>query len=238
MSKKPSAPWFAAWTAACALLTATALPVQAAPQQDSLKTIRSSEESTSHTFDKVLIKYSKTAKNTEEKAQVAVESIADIGVESVEKIAPQVVVVNLEAEATEREISDLAAALVPTAPVLSVQPDYPVVASATASSTWGIDRINQRDLPLDGKYTYGSTGAGVNVYVIDTGIYGSNREFAGRISSGTSTITDGYGTNDCNGHGTHVAGTIGGSNFGVAKKATLIPVRVLDCEGGGGQTRL
>jgi serine protease len=100
-------------------------------------------------------------------------------------------------------------------------------------ATWGLDRIDQRDRPLNGAYTYTTFAAGVNVYVIDTGIRSTHAEFGGRVSSGFSSVGDANGTNDCNGHGTHVAGTIGGATYGVAKGVTLYPVRVLNCSGSG-----
>lgn len=100
-------------------------------------------------------------------------------------------------------------------------------------ATWGLDRIDQRDLPLDGTYAYSSTGAGVHVYIVDTGVLATHTEFAGRIGDGFSSVDDGEGTNDCNGHGSHVSGTALGTTYGVAKEATLHPVRVLNCRGSG-----
>lgn len=99
--------------------------------------------------------------------------------------------------------------------------------------TWGLDRVDQRNLPLNASYSYNGAGAGVRVYVIDTGILASHVDFGGRVLTGYSAISDANGTIDCNGHGTHVAGTIGGAAYGVAKGASLVPVRVLDCAGSG-----
>ncbi|MDQ4032321.1 MAG: S8 family serine peptidase, partial [Actinomycetota bacterium] len=99
-------------------------------------------------------------------------------------------------------------------------------------ATWGIDRIDQRNLPLSDSYTYSVTGAGVTAYIIDTGVRFSHNEFGGRAVSGFDAI-DGGSADDCHGHGTHVAGTVGGTAYGVAKAVSVVGVRVLNCRGSG-----
>jgi hypothetical protein len=120
--------------------------------------------------------------------------------------------------------------------VLFVEQNGPVHASAVQNNaTYSLDRIDQRNLPLDTKYNFTTEAQGTTVFVIDTGIRTTHVEFTGRINlnlAGTA-IDDGFGVEDCNGHGTHVAGSVGGTLFGVAKKATLVPIRVLDCNGSG-----
>ena len=116
-----------------------------------------------------------------------------------------------------------------------IEADGEVTTQGTQSgATWGLDRIDQRNLPLSGTYTDNVSGSGVDAYIIDTGILSTHSDFGGRVTSfGYNAIKDRRGTQDCNGHGTHVAGTVGGAKYGVAKNVRLIPVRVLDCRGSG-----
>lgn len=100
-------------------------------------------------------------------------------------------------------------------------------------SSWGIDRLDQASLPLNSRFSFAMTGQSVSAYVVDSGILASHEEFESRVTAGFTAIDDGRGTLDCNGHGTHVAGTLGGKNYGVAPLVTLVPVRVMDCNGAG-----
>jgi len=119
--------------------------------------------------------------------------------------------------------------------VLLVEENLEVTTTAIQNSApWGLDRIDQQALPLSTTYDDGNfQGANTKSYVVDSGIDPSNTDFEGRVTTGYDAVQDGLGSGDCDGHGTHVAGTIGSKTFGVAKKTTLIPVRVLDCAGSG-----
>jgi subtilisin family serine protease len=120
-----------------------------------------------------------------------------------------------------------------------VEEDGMVYPSATQTgATWGLDRVDQRSLPLNGSYVYDYVGSAVRAYVIDSGILASHSDFGGRVLSGYTAINDGRGSSDCNGHGTHVAGTIGGATWGVAKGVRLVPVRVFGCTGGSANSTI
>ncbi|PZF98629.1 S8 family peptidase [Micromonospora deserti] len=107
-----------------------------------------------------------------------------------------------------------------------------IAGTQTNPPSWGLDRIDQRNLPLNNSYTYPNTASNVRAYVIDTGVHYSHNDFGGRAVSGFDAV-DGGSADDCNGHGTHVAGTVGGSAYGVAKGVQIVGVRVLNCQGSG-----
>jgi len=98
---------------------------------------------------------------------------------------------------------------------------------------WGADRVDQRALPLNGSYTYPNAGTDVHAYIIDTGIWLEHPDFAGRLDPGYSAIVPDGNSRDCHGHGTHIAGTLGGTLYGIAKQVRLVPVQVFNCSGSG-----
>jgi subtilisin family serine protease len=130
-----------------------------------------------------------------------------------------------------------------------VEQDVEIQAETTqtvpsANSNWGLDRIDQQGLPVNGQYEYDTDGSGVKAYVVDSGIRASHVEFGGRVTLGPDFVSEDPGnltpntSLDCFGHGTQVAGVLGGATFGVAKNVTLVAVRVLDCSGHGTSTDL
>lgn len=130
------------------------------------------------------------------------------------------------------DISDLArAGLMRDLRVLAVEEVLPVRIANDSATSWGLDRVDQRTRALDGMYAFDRSGSGVTAYVVDTGIRISHEEFEGRASYGFDAF--GPGGDDCHGHGTHVAGTVGGSTYGVARGVSLVAVRVLGCDGAG-----
>src|SRR5438552_9513701 len=134
-----------------------------------------------------------------------------------------------------QNISEAAAAAIANdSRVLRVEADQVMTAITTQSpATWGIDRIDQNAPTLDNSYTYNNDGSNVTVYIIDTGINFNHVDFGGRASKGVDEVTPGGSAADCNGHGTHVSGTVGGATYGVAKNVKLVAVRVLNCAGSG-----
>lgn len=163
-------------------------------------------------------------------------SSADAQVRHVYSAAFQGFAAQLKGEALEKLRRDARVAYIEQDQVMRVVPqgEGGIGTQATQSNaTWGLDRIDQRNMPLNGTYVYNRTGSGVTAYVVDTGIRTTHTQFGGRARAGYTAINDGRGSSDCNGHGTHVAGTVGGSTHGVAKSVSLVAVRVLDCNGSG-----
>ena len=191
---------------------------------------------------------------TEAEAIESVEQVIDADallaefvpeVESAENLGNGLFSVTLEETVTAGEVLDIVEALEESISGAAVEPDWVIQldtprselfeSSATQiSPPWGLDRIDQLELPLNNEYSFEtSPGIGVLVYVVDTGVRATHVDLSGRVDSigGFSAFDDGWGSGDCHGHGTHVAGTIAGTQSGVAKQAVIVPVRVLDCSG-------
>jgi len=134
---------------------------------------------------------------------------------------------------TERQAKRVAAD--PAVAFVEQDQTFRVTTDQLNPPSWGLNRIDQRALPLDNRYTFNTTATNVTAYIIDTGIRTTHTTFGGRAVWGTNTTGDGNNT-DCNGHGTHVAGTVGGSQYGVAKGVRLVAVKVLTCSGSGSTT--
>ncbi len=161
-------------------------------------------------------------------AAAAVGSARERGASKVQRFTTAIE--GFSAKLSDRAVAELRA----NPDVAYIEADQRVSIDTTQSpATWGLDRIDQRNLPLNNAYTYTPTGQGVTAYIVDTGVLASHNELSGRVAAGYTAINDGRGTTDCNGHGTHVAGTVGGTTYGVAKQVTIKPVRVLDCNGSG-----
>ena len=146
--------------------------------------------------------------------------------------SPERVFKNVGAYTAELTTAE-AATLANASGVAAVEPDAVVTTQVTQSNApWGLDRIDQRNRPLSTTYNYTRTGTGVRAYIIDTGIRFAHGDFGGRAVTGYDAV-DGGSADDCNGHGTHVASTVGGARYGVAKNVRLVGVRVLNCQGSG-----
>jgi subtilisin family serine protease len=139
------------------------------------------------------------------------------------------------------QLSERAARQLAAHPAVAyVEQDMTFQLEATQNNppSWGLDRIDQRNLPLNNSYTFPTTASNVHIYILDTGIRTTHNDFGGRAIHGRDAVDNDNNATDCHGHGTHVAGTAGGNSFGVAKGATLVAVRVLNCAGSGSTTSI
>ena len=199
-------------------------------------------------ISRLLVSYEPGVSTTDASGDITGQSyVPNVDLEDVERIGKNVFTVDLPEAVSESEAIEIAVALEKSPQVKIVEPDYPILMATSdvtitqdtsATGLWGLDRIDQRSSTLNGTYKYDSTGMGVNAYVIDTGIY-PHDEFQDRLGLGYNAVTglsdtiDVRHSTDCsaNGHGTHVAGILGGTTYGVAKEVSLIPIRVFNCSG-------
>ena len=218
---------------------------QATPSAGSPEPVGAAEDAEEPTVDQLIVRYAPTVKAWTSVDDVAGEEAVDVDLQAGRWIGFGYRTVELPEAVSEVEAERIAADLTDSPEVLAAEPDLPVSTAVEpetltispqavqSNPPWGLDRIDQRWLPLNQAYDYANTGAGVRAYIVDTGVLSTHSEFSGRMATGHTTINDGVGTEDCDGHGTHVAGTVAGTTYGVAKGATVVPVRVLNCLGSG-----
>ncbi len=249
-SRDPARSWRSIFLIAATsfALTFTTLGVTpaGANQQDSASGVISEESE----ITRLLISYEPGVSPVNASGDITGQSyVPSVELQDVERVGKNIFTVDLPSAVTESEAMKIADDLEKSPLVRIVEPDLPISLSVTdprntqttnTSGLWGLDRIDQRSSTLNGTYKFDSTGVGVDAYVIDGGIYPHN-EFQGRLELGYSAIVDAVDTPtlrhsiDCdrNGHGTHVAGILGGTTYGVAKEVSLFPVQVFDCDGKG-----
>ena len=227
-------------------LTTLGIAPAGANQQSSSSSITSGESDIS----RLLVSYEPGVSPVSVSGDVTGQNyVPSVDLEDAERIGKNVFAVDLPSTVSESEAIQISSQLEKSPQVKIVEPDFPISLAVTeaentqnvnTSDFWGLDRIDQRSSTLNGTYKYDETGLGIDAYVIDSGIYPHN-EFQGRLELGYNAVTDEEDTFeqrhsvDCsdNGHGTHVAGILGGTNFGVAKDVSLIPIRVFDCDDNG-----
>jgi subtilisin family serine protease len=219
-----------------------------APAGANQQNVSSSITSDEAEISRLLVSYEPGVSPVDASGDVTGQSyVPSVELEDVERVGKNIFTVDLPSAVTESEAMKIADELEKSPQVKIVEPDFPILLSVTdprnpqntnTNGLWGLDRIDQRSATLNGTYKFDSTGQNVNAYVIDTGIYPHN-EFQDRLELGYNAVSESEDTpsqrfsTDCstNGHGTHVAGILGGSTYGVAKDVSLIPIRVFDCNG-------
>jgi subtilisin family serine protease len=224
-------------------LTFTTLGVTpAGANQQNSSSNATSEESE---ISRLLISYEPGVSPVDANGDVTGQNyVPSVDLEDAERIGKNVFTVDLPSAVSESEAIQISSQLEKSPQVKIVEPDFPISLAVTesvstqdvsASGLWGLDRIDQSSLPLNNTYTYDQSGLGVDAYVIDSGIKAHN-EFGDRLTSGYSAFAGETPNQDCSGHGTHVAGILGGETYGVAKSVRLIPVKVFPCTGDGETT--